>query len=180
MPPQSDSLSVSRYTLQRKTTEDSLYSILAHSIPGHITEYYDDLTMFNFPFTGYDSLFYRIIAFDSLGRSSDTSEVSILILSPQPNLISYIHDTGVFRWRSLGIQGSVNSWIRVWDEEEENVWESHKMDRYGDEGTGVTFKFTLDSLHNSLLKEGNWYYGLFIEANGRERQSLKVGPIIVE
>ena len=179
-PPQDDSLSAQSYTLLRRTQEDTTFNTLAHNIPSHISEYYDDLSLTTFPTTGFDSIFYKILAVDSLGRGGDTSAVCTLILSPQPQFDSLNTAQERLHWHVLGVQGAANSWIRIWNETETTVWESEKTTGYGGENTPVPFYQTLPDSIQQKLPEDNWYYGLFVEANGLERQSLKVDRIIVE
>lgn len=179
-PPQDDSLSPRSYTLLRRTQQDSTFDLLAHNIPSQISDYYDDLSRITFPFTGFDSIFYKILAVDSLGRRGDTSVACTLILSPQPQFDSLNIAQGMLFWHVLGIQGAANSRIRIWNETESIVWESEDTTGYGGENTPVSFRKIIPDSIVLKLQDYSWYYGLFVEANGLERQSLKVDRIIVQ
>lgn len=180
-PPNSENSSAAKYTLLRKTSDDSLFDAfdLSREIPGDTHEFFDDLTLVGFPLTHYDTVFYRIFAIDSLGRSGDTSKPVSMLLSAQPAFEEFDQQKWSFSWTVLGILGATTSRIEIWNENRTEKWESVPVQQYGGENQEISFTAVLpDSLRP--LEPGDWYYGLYVEANGAERQSLKVGSFNVK
>ncbi|MDG5814935.1 hypothetical protein QA601_07600 [Chitinispirillales bacterium ANBcel5] len=175
-PPMDSSLNATSYTLLKKTTADSLFDILSENIPSHITEYYDRLSEADFPSIHYDTIFYKVFATDSLGRRGDTSSPCSLILAPQPSFTSYDTTSGRINWSMLGIQGALDSWVKIWNDEETKTWKNEKITRFSGENDIINFSVMLPKDFNPL-STGKWYYGLHIDAYGRN--SLKIGEIMI-
>ncbi|MFW6244559.1 MAG: hypothetical protein ACOC36_01600, partial [Fibrobacterota bacterium] len=116
---------------------------------------------------------------DSLGRSGDTSETVSLLLSAQPTFKEFDQQNWTFSLTVLGILGAITSRIEIWNGDRTIIWESVSVQEYGGENQIIPFSAALpDSL--IPLEPGEWHYGLYVEANGAERQSLKVGSFNVK
>ncbi len=180
-PPVSETGSAQSFTLLRKVQDDSSFDVfdLSQTIPGDTLTFYDDLSIIGFPTEFYDTLAYRIFAVDSLHRSGDTSGAVFVMLAPQPTFRQFNQSTWSFNWSVLGILGAIESCIEIWNENRSIIWKSTPKIEYGGENQIIPFT---TSLPQSLipLSSGNWYYGIYVKANGAERQSLKVGSFIVQ
>ncbi|MFP4164539.1 MAG: hypothetical protein ACLFVE_11200 [Chitinispirillaceae bacterium] len=180
-PPHSEQSSAHEYTIIRKTQKDSLFDVFDFSqeIPGDTLEFFDDLTLIGFPKTSYDTVSYRIFAVDSLGRRGDTTEPVSIILSAQPSFEEFDQEDWSLSWSVLGILGAISSRIEICNQDRTKIWTSPFREEFGEENQTIFFSAALpDSLRP--LESGTWYYGLYVEANGAERQSLKVGSFNVK
>ena len=179
-PPPSDSIAVRSYTLLRKTTNDSLFDIFTRSqgIPDSITSFNDDLTLIGFPMDSDLLVMYKIVPVDTLGRAGDTSAACSLYIAPQPVLTSIDTTSWCFNWTSHGIQGSVSSYIKVWNAAGTISWTSMESEGFGNENVQLPFSACLpDSLKPENVD--TWYFAVFIDANGSLHQSIKVGSFNV-
>ena len=178
-PPLNQYTSVASYTLLRKTARDSLFDIFDMSRSIDMLEFHDDLNVIGFPSSFYDSISYRIFAVDSLGRSGDTSHIFSIMLAVQPSFKEFNQTSWTFKWTVLGILGAMTSHIKIWNKDQSRIWSSTPQIQYPGENQILTFSVSLPQ--NLIpLQPGDWYYGIFVEANGAERQSLKVGSIKIQ
>lgn len=178
--PATDSIGVRSYTILRRTDNDSAFDVFTRSqgIPPSIDSFSDDLVPIGFPSTDFFAVRYRIFATDTLGRSSDTTEVCSLFLARQPELDTIEDSTGTFRWNSQFIQGSVETYIAVWKAESNVRYESPRREEFGSWDLPVYFSATLpDTLRP--MASGRWFYAIYLFAMGTARQSLKVDSINV-
>ena len=177
-PPPTDSISIRSYTLLRKTYNDSIFAVLKYGIPDSIVSFNDDLTLVGFPVDGYDLIEYKLFAIDTLGRPGDTSAACSLYIAPQPELTALDTTTWCFGWLSRSIQGSVDSYIKVWNSAGDSLWTSPSVEEFGNAQVPVNFSACIpDSLIPSL--PDTWYFAIFLDANGSEHQSMKVGSFNV-
>ena len=178
--PRTDSIGIRSYTLLRKTNGDSAFDVFTRSqgIPPEIDTFYDDLTPIGFPASGFTLVEYRIFALDSLGRTSDTSEACSLYLANQPVLDTIDREQWSLRWHSQYIQGSVSSFVKVWNNDRSVQWSSAPAEEFGSWDFPVYFNASVpDSLRPPA--QGVWYFSLYLFAMGTERQSLKVDSFYV-
>ncbi len=176
-PEKTDHGSPRSYTLIRKASTDSAYDVFtgSRSIPSDTLNFSDRLTDFTSSSEGFDSIFYRIFAVDSMGRSGDTSEPCVFVLAPSPSFSSFDCYAGCVEWESW-IRGGVFSWCTVWHETGPWNWTSERMEDFPETDKPARFAACLpDSL--SPLPKGRWYCGLFIRIHGSF--SLEVGAFDV-
>ncbi|MBN1128265.1 MAG: fibronectin type III domain-containing protein [Chitinispirillaceae bacterium] len=174
-PPSNDSIGIMYYTLIRKTDNDSVFDIFANSrlIPDSLSTFFDDLQSIGFPEDSYLLVQYRIFAIDSLGRSGDTSTACSLYLARQPTIDTIDTGRSVFRWRTQFIQGSVATFLKLWNGDGTVSFSSPQQEEFGSWDYPVLFSAKLpDSL--SPVPPGRWYCAIYLYAMGIERQSLKV------
>jgi len=176
--PSEDSIGIRSYTLLRKNFDDSLFDICSHDIPDSVTSFDDDLNLIGFPANGYFLIRYRVFAVDTLGRPGDTSAACSLYVAPQPEFTALDTTSWCFGWLSRSIQGSVTSHIKIWNGAGNRTWTSPDSEKFGNEQVPVNFQACLpDSLKPPLPDQ--WYYTIFLEANGSLYQSIKVGSFNV-
>jgi hypothetical protein len=169
---------VSTYTLLRKFSFDSVFDVFTGSrlIPADTFHFYDELINYVFPANGIDSVFYRILAIDTLGRAGDTSDIVRLKIAPQPKFGSYDEEKGCCSWESW-IRGGIFSWCTVRHETETIHWTSERQEKYPDTDQPAVFSACFpDTLFPP--PSGRWYYGFFIRAN--DAYSLSVRAIDVQ
>jgi hypothetical protein len=179
-PPNADTTAIRSFTLIRKAPGDSIYDVFTRSqeIPDSISVFNDDVTPIGFPYDGFTLVSYKISAIDSLGRPGDTSAPCSLYCAPQPNLDTIDRSNWCFRWHSSRIQGSVSSAIKIWNDAVTVSWQSAATEDFGSHDFPTYFTACLpDSL--KPLPAGTWYFALYLEAMGVERQSLNVGSFNV-
>jgi hypothetical protein len=184
-PPNIDSISLRSYTLIRKTQTDSLFDIFTSTssrgsvgIPDSIRAIDDDANQIGFPTGDFSLVQYKIFAVDSLGRPSDTSVACSLYLAPQPELDSIDRESWRFQWSSRNIQGSINSYMKLWNGSLTGEWTSDALEKFGNENDPTVFSALLpDSL--SPLPSDRWYIAIFFHAMGTVHQSLKVDSLDV-
>jgi hypothetical protein len=73
-----------------------------------------------FPQERHSMVYYRVLAFDSLGRAGDTSAVDTVGLAAQPQLDS---TTSCFSWTISGYTMAFTTFCRVWDTQR-IIWQS--------------------------------------------------------
>jgi len=172
--PGSDTLSGYTFTILRKSSSDSSYVLPfgARDIPDTVTEFIDEIADIGFPQLSYDSVFYRVFAVDSVGHPGDSSAPFKIMLATQAQFDTLDQYTWCTTWSSQGIQGSVASYATLWNANQ-IIWKSGRFTDFGQENDNVTFSTCFpDSL--LPLSVGKWYIGFFLEANGFERQSLRI------
>ena len=175
-----DSVNIRSCTLLRRTDNDSTFDVFDYSqnIPESFDTFYDDLGSIGFPTSDFFLVRYRMYALDTLGRSGDTSEICSLYLARQPEIDTINSTKGSFQWSSRFIQGSVESYLSVWNAGQTVRFSSVPREEFGSWDYPVHFSATLpDSL--CPLPQGTWYYALYLTAMGIDRQSLKVDSINV-
>ena len=173
--PSTDSIAIRSYTIIRRTDNDSSFDVFSRSqgIPSSIDTFNDDIKPIGFPDADYFSVRYRIFAVDSLGRSGDTSAVCSLYLARQPVIDTIDLAKSSFRWFSQFIQGSVETYIKIWNASGAAVFSSPRQEEFGSWDYPVYFSATLpDSL--SPFSPGTWYYAIYLFAMTAEHQSIKV------
>jgi hypothetical protein len=173
--PPTDSIGIRSYTLIRRTGNDSSFDVFSRSqgIPSSIDTFNDDIKPFGFPETDFFPVRYQIFAVDSLGRSGDTSAACSLSLARQPGIDTVDLAKSSIRWFSEFIQGSIETYIKIWNTAGDGYFSSARQEEFGSWDTPVYFSTTLpDSL--SPFSPGTWYYAIYLFAMGAERQSLKV------
>jgi hypothetical protein len=173
--PATDSISIRSYTLLRQTGSDSTFDVFSRSqgIPDSITRFDDDIKPVGFPDEGFFIMRYRILAVDTLGRSSDTSATCSLYLARQPEIDTIDPSNYSFRWFSQFIQGSVNSYITIWDAGDTTRFSSAPQEEFGSWDYRVYFSATLPDSMKSM-GSGVWYYSIRLFAMGTQHQSIKV------
>ena len=179
--PSTDSISIRSYTIIRQAANDSLYDVFTRSqgIPSSIDSFNDDIKPLGFPQGDFSPVRYRIFALDSLGRSSDTSAPCSLYLARQPEIDTIDITKSSFRWMSRFIQGSVDTYLKIWDAGGAPYFTSARQEEFGSWDYPVYFVATLpDSL--SPFSPGTWYYAIYLFAMGTERQSIKVDSFNVD
>jgi len=149
------------YTLLRKLSSDSLYDVFTSSrgIPADTTNFYDYLYNYQFPETGFDTISYRVVAVDTIGITGDTSAVCVVLLAPQPELVSFDMTSGCLLWESW-IRGGVFSWCRVQNASGTRTWTSEKKLEFP-----LTDKTASFSACVPELTRGTWYYALYVKSN---------------
>jgi hypothetical protein len=178
-PPSEDSVAIRSFTLIRKTASDSGFDVFTRSqgIPDSVHTFDDPATPIGFPIDGFFLVSYRLFAVDTLGRPSDTSAACSLYLAPQPTVDTIDLAGGTVRWHTRFIQGSVLSWIKLWNGASGASWESRPAEDFGSYDYPLYFTVGLpDSIRP--VAPGTWGFAVFIQAMGPERQSLKVGSVI--
>jgi hypothetical protein len=170
-----EAAAVASYTLLRKIQPDTVYDVFAGSrlIPADTADFCDGLTGFTFPANGFDSIFYRICAVDTFGRTGDTSDACPVILAPQPDLIGFDTAQACLRWESW-IRGGVFSWCTVWNARDGRGFTGEMLQEFPFTDQPARFSQCFpDSL--SPPAGGRWYYALYIRAN--ESYSLVIGSL---
>jgi hypothetical protein len=181
MPAPSEDLNIASYTLLRKTAGDSLFDVFdaSSSIPSTIISFSDNLAGVEFPLDSYEELIYKIFATDNFGRSGDTSAACTLQLSSQPKFSRYDSSSSQLYWTLQGVLGPVDSWLQLWNlQDEAAMFSSPVKNQYGGENVTLEFSARVPATMTPLEK-GTWVYAIFVNANGAERQSLKVGDFMV-
>lgn len=99
-PDTTDPISVWKYEIVHKTSYDSFFLATVHNIPGSINEYSDFTSNLNLsvPRISLEYVFYRVFAFDSLERVSDTSVACTVSLAPHVDLL---HPLDTLRYNSF-------------------------------------------------------------------------------
>ncbi len=172
-----DRSEVGSFTLLRRFTTDSLFNVFTGSrlIPADTTDFYDDLHGYTFPDHGADSIFYRLLAIDTLGRFSDTSEICTVAIAPQPELTGYDPQSGCLEWESW-IRGGILSWCKVRNESGTLEWTGERQEEFPHTDEPGRFSACFpDSLRPPPC--GKWYVALFVRA--AEMNSLYTGSIDV-
>jgi hypothetical protein len=173
--PVNDSAGIRSFSIIRKTENDSVFDLFTRSqgIPPSIDSFNDDIKPIGFPNEGYLLVKYRIFAIDTLGRPGDTSAICSLFLARQPQLDTIDLPRSSFRWHSQFIQGSVATYMNLWNKDGSVTWSSPRQEDFGSWDYPLYFNATVaDSL--APLAMGNWYYAIYLFAMGNDRQSLKV------
>ncbi|MBN2037339.1 MAG: hypothetical protein JW768_11400 [Chitinispirillaceae bacterium] len=174
-PPVNDSAGIRSYSIIRKTSSDSVFDLFTRSqgIPPSIDSFNDDIKPIGFPNEGFTLVEYRIFAIDTLGRSGDTSAICSLFLVRQPQLDTIDLPRSSFRWHSRFIQGSIATYLHLWNRDGSVTWSSPRQEDFGSWDYPLYFSATVaDSL--LPLTAGSWYYAIYLFAMGNDRQSLKV------
>jgi len=173
-----DDAPVGSFSLLRKYSNDSVYELFqgSRNIPADTMHFYDRLTGYSFPESGYDSVYYRVVPLDTSGRAGDTSQVVSFVFAPQAVSQTLNLLTTCLSWESW-IRGGVLSRCEIWYETDRDGWTSPQMEEFPHTDEPARFIACLpDSL--TPLARGKWYYACFIKAN--VAQSLLIGSINVE
>ena len=176
IPPVTDSISVSYYTLTRKFPGDTIFDIfpLSQYIPADTLNFYDPLNPAVFPSGNLGleikSLYYKIYAIDSLGRQSEMSDPCTLSITLQP--VNVVPDQDYcLKWESH-INSSVSSYAQIWNDDSGISWISDKALEYSTGNDPAEFySCPPDSL--MPLVSGKWYYSLYVTVS--ETYSIKIG-----
>lgn len=82
-------LGVQEFIIFQKLPGDSSYSLLVRSIPGSVSNYFENIDDIGYPVhLNLKTVLFRILAIDSIGRASDTSSSDSVVLAWPPNPIS--------------------------------------------------------------------------------------------
>ncbi len=156
---------VHTYTLLRRFSSDSVFDVFSRSrqIPGDTLNFYDILENRTFPQSGVDSVQYRILAVDTLGRSSDTSEACTFLLAPQPVFTSCDPSSRCCNWESW-IRGGCTSWAVVFPAGEGQKWTSPRRDEFPFTDEPARFSACIPDSMNTR-SGGQWYIALYLRAN---------------
>jgi hypothetical protein len=174
-----DGIDIKSYTLVRKTANDSVFDVFIRSqeIPPAIDTFFDDIKPIGFPDDSFLLVQYRAFAVDRFGRSGDTSAPCSLYLARQPVIDTIDPVKSVFRWRSQFIQGSISTFLKLWNAECTLLFSSPRQEDYGSWDYPSLFSVRLpDSL--VPMPPGRWYCSVYFMAMGIG-QSLKVDSIYV-
>jgi hypothetical protein len=178
-PPLAEPVDIKSYTLIRKTANDSVFDVFIRSqeIPPVIDTFFDDIKPIGFPKDSFLLVQYRAFAVDRFGRSGDTSAACSLYLARQPEIDTIDPVRSVFRWRSQFIQGSVSTYLKLWNAEHTVLFSSPRQEQFGSWDYPSLFSAQLpDSL--VPMPPGRWYCSIYLLAMGIG-QSLKVDSIYV-
>ncbi|MBD3322353.1 MAG: hypothetical protein GF350_14730 [Chitinivibrionales bacterium] len=167
-PPPQDSNSVRFYYILRNAVNfnDTLYSIVRHSIPREITSYCDRIDQFGYPSDGIKEIGYRICALDTAGQTGDTADVRSFFLAGPPFLQTpHADDTlnkNLFEWSMRGIFGQYRTFMLFWDSDT-LLWKSVPESTYGGEKSDLFSAMLPDTLIDSL-HPGTCHWGAKVEA----------------
>lgn len=166
------------FTVLRRLPGDSVFDVFQGSrqIPPDVDDCIDYLDNYSFPEHGSDSISYCMIAVDSSGRNSDTSNIVTINIVPQPRVTA--HDKGEFclEWESW-IRGGVTSWCEVYDLRQEKLWTSDTSLMFPLTDKAAEFSCCLSDSVKSKVEDG-FFYAIFISAN--EAVSLLTGTGIAD
>lgn len=172
-PPPTDSNAISAFVLLKRVPGDTVFEQYAN-IPPDMSDFYEAVDRSNFPLEGYDSIFFRVYALDTLGRPGDTSEIYTLYTVPQPLLDTITK--GCFKWRERGVFSGVVSYMKLWNDSLKIQWESDRYDEFPPVEKDAIYNTCIpDSL--LAIRKIKWYYCLYIEAS--ERYSILMGTLDV-
>lgn len=187
LPPQNDSGGVATFTVLRNSIDkvDSGFIIVRQGIPGDITSLDDVVDDIGFPPTcSYRLLYYRVLAIDRYGRSSDTSAIDSFTLAAQPAITTPLDTLDIpctVSWQMGCIMMPYRSFLRLWSQSG-LVWESPKPVElsYGTEhGVDYFAAAVPDSLH-SRIAGGTCWLGAVVEAQaGDYAQSIALRKLVV-
>ena len=126
-----DNAPLGSFNLLRKFSHDSVYELFqgSRNIPADTMHFYDQLTGYSFPESGYDSVYYRIVPVDTNGRAGDTSQVTAFVFAPQVIAHVYTPQTMCLSWESW-IRGGIFSWCEVWFGADTVSWKSSRMEMF--------------------------------------------------
>jgi hypothetical protein len=172
-PPPTDSNAISAFVLLKRAPGDTIFEQHAN-IPPDTLDFYEAVDRMNFPSEGYDSMFFRLYALDTLGRPGDTSEICTLYTVPQPALDTIAN--GCFKWRERGVFSAVMSYMKLWNDSLKIHWTSDKYDAFPPVEKDAEYSACIpDSL--LAIRKIKWYYSIYIEAS--ERYSILMGTLDV-
>ncbi len=156
-----DEITPSRFEVIRQAVSDSFPTTIKNIPPTHDSIYEFTASFVNLDRTEENTLFYRIFAFDSLGRPGDTSAVCTVSLARTITLIrpgAVLNDppgNEIFKWEiPEGINRNA-SHIYLW-KSDSLLWESDSVWYY----SGGVAKYPEKGLptHLSPLMKGETYY----------------------
>lgn len=172
--PSTDSNAISSFELLRKTGYDTTFELYKNIPFPDTNDYYDPVENTDFPLEGYDSVYFRILAVDTVGNPGDTSAICTLYIAPKP-----VFDTlagQCLNWHHSGFS-HLSSYIRIWSDSLKKQWTSDEIWLFTDTDQDAKFQACIpDSLLPTF--RGKWYYGIFITAS--ERYSILSGYLDVQ
>ena len=184
--PHNDTLGITEYRLLRKVAPESSYTLKVRNIPDSATEFYDRIDDFGFPTppaTSYKWIFYKLVAFDTLGRGGDTCTDSLVLLW-QPALNAPASDTfqtNLFAWHFLSKAGDqISSRLLFWDSTN-LLFESKPTDTaFAGEYEVVADTMQLPDSLLPLKPGATYYWGVKVSVfGGRNPESLAIRKLYV-
>ncbi len=178
--PSGDSLGVKEFVLLQKLPGDSFFSVLARSIPGNISDYYENIDDFGYPNPlTYKTVLFRMFALDSIGRAGDTAARDSIVLAWPPKPVSPAQSDTIgpdsLVWSMWYVEGGYYSYSLLYSDSLGLVWNELRpiIPVYSSENDTVRFAAHIpDSLFP--LNAGGYSWVMKVEIPSVNAQSMAV------
>jgi len=156
-----DTVPHATYTIIKKTSENTAWTTVQHNRPANLSWFIDNIEYTGISGNHIQQLYYRIIAYDSLGQKSDTSQPDTIGLSAPPVLGTPRFPR--FSWTLIPNAAGYRVYMILWGPGG-MLWKSPRTENDIFSEPDVPTEFTAlvpDSL--GTLPEGTYTWGVHLE-----------------
>jgi hypothetical protein len=183
--PSNSVLGVHEFIIFQKLPTDSSFALLAQSIPDSVNNYYENIDDIGYPLQlAFKTVLFRMVAIDSIGRTSDTTISDSIVLAWPPNPVSPSESDTLGKdsliWSVKYVEAGYSSFAMLYRDSVGLIWSQPPPTVLAIGAESDTERFSATIPNSVPLVAGGYSWVIRVEIPSVNAQSMAVRRLYVK